>query len=137
MKLEANDGTTAEISAEQVQLSGLLRTMDDEGELLPLANVSGFNLSIIAAFFALSTTVPVPRVPAPLPSGTMTMADVVPPAYADLINALTKEQVSDLVVAADYLQVDGLVSLCCARLALFVREMTPEETREFFGLNRE
>lgn len=138
MKLEAKDGTRVEIDAAHAQLSGFLRSLmedsTDANEVLPVG-MQGEHLTKIAAFLALTSSTPAPRIPKPLPSGTTTLADVVPLCYSDLLTGMTKEEVGTLAEAADYLQVDAFVSLCCARLALYAREMTPEEARAFFGVD--
>jgi S-phase kinase-associated protein 1 len=49
--------------------------------------------------------------------------------YADFISNIDKETLFNLTLAANYLDIKPLLDLCCARIASFIKNKTPEEIR--------
>ncbi len=51
------------------------------------------------------------------------------PYYAEFITSLDKDTLFNLTLAANYLDIKPLLELCCARIASFIKNKTPEEIR--------
>ena len=54
------------------------------------------------------------------------MSVVVPPWDADFID-VECERISELILAANYLDISGLLDLACAKIASLIKGKTPEE----------
>ncbi|KAL6873484.1 hypothetical protein ACP4OV_013566 [Aristida adscensionis] len=48
-----------------------------------------------------------------------------------------KQALYDILLAANYLEVNGLLDLCCEKVADMVRGKTPEEIRQTFGIKND
>ncbi|MEO1777030.1 MAG: SKP1 family protein [Pseudomonadota bacterium] len=46
----------------------------------------------------------------------------------------TKTAFYDLTAAANYMDLEGLLHLCCAKLATLIRGKTVEQVRQLFGI---
>lgn len=55
----------------------------------------------------------------------------------DWVNGLSYEELHDVIAAANFMQVKDLLTLCCARIALWFKGKTPEEIKTFFDLKRD
>ena len=60
--------------------------------------------------------------------------DIVPEWYANFISGMPREEVFELVKAANYLNVNTLIELCTVYIATDIIHKTPSEIREIFGI---
>jgi S-phase kinase-associated protein 1 len=67
------------------------------------------------------------------PLKTSRLADVVPEWYAQFIN-IEEENVYELMVAASVMQIEPLVQLAGAQIAVWMKDKTPEQLRQMFHL---
>ena len=51
------------------------------------------------------------------------------PFYFNFIQTVDKETLFNLTLAANYLDIKPLLDLCCAKIASFIKNRTPEEIR--------
>lgn len=54
--------------------------------------------------------------------------------YADFITATDNDTLYNLTLAANFLDIKPLLDLCCARIASFIKNKTPEEIRVNLGI---
>lgn len=135
LQLMSSDNTVFELTRPQAMMSGLLSScMEDDNEgMIPLERVDAETMRTIVEYLALCEAAGAePTIRAPLPVTTETLSTVVSTPFAALLEPRPREEVTKLIVAADYMQLNGLVSLCAARLALYIKHMSPEETVKYF-----
>lgn len=139
LQLESSDGHTVEVTRAQAQFSGLLTScLDDmDSDVVPIAKLNGAMLQQIVNFLVCADASGVPKLPAPLPADTTSIATLVEPCFAAIVDPLTRDELGELMMAADFMQVDGLITLCAAKMAIWVRSMTEDEIAEFFNLPRD
>lgn len=137
--LVSQEGTTFSVPICVVRHSTLISTMleDDGGEdgevtEIPLPYIKAAIMSKVTEFFQLYEDEPFPEIPKPLPSTNM--ADAVPERYATFVDGMDKETQFELILAANYLDVQPLLELLCAKVASTVKGKTPEQIRAQFGL---
>ena len=56
---------------------------------------------------------------------------------ASFIEMEQMDDLIDLIVAANFLDIEGLVHLGCAKIATFIKGQTVEEIREVFGIEND
>lgn len=140
LRLESCDGVVMDVTRDQAKLSSLLSGCLEEVEddsPVPLPNVDATTLRMVVDFLKLAEESGVPIIPRPLPLNTESIAAVVPAPFAALIDALSAEQLKTLLTAADYMQVDGLLMLAAAKMAIFIKTMRDSEIVTFFGIRKE
>ena len=135
-----NDGETIPFDKNDLLLSELIRTMIDEDEEennmieIPLPNVSASIMKNILTFTRQYTKEPMAKIPRPLPS--IDLGQVVDSWYVDYIESIDKEQpLHDLIKAADYLDIEPLIDLACARVAVLIRDKEPAEIKKVLGIS--
>jgi S-phase kinase-associated protein 1 len=136
-----NDGETIPFEKTDLLLSELIRTMvyedeaDDTEETIeiPLPNVSAPILHNILTFTRHYTKEPMAKIPRPLPS--IDLGHVIDSWYVEYIESIDKEQpLHDLIKAADYLDIEPLIDLACARVAVLIRDKEPTEIKKVLGI---
>lgn len=137
--LVSQEGTMFSMPICVVRHSTLISTMleDDGGEdgevaEIPLPYVKAAVMTRVAEFLQLYEDEPFPEIPKPLPSTNM--ADAVPAKYAAFVDGLSPEMQFELILAANYMDVQPLLELLCAKVASTVKGKTPEQIRTQFGL---
>jgi S-phase kinase-associated protein 1 len=54
---------------------------------------------------------------------------LVQPFYSNFISSVDKDTLFNLTLASNYLDIKPLLDLCCAKIASFIKNKTPEEIR--------
>jgi S-phase kinase-associated protein 1 len=136
---QTGDEKTVVADSKDVMLSELIRTMlegaeEDQSIMeIPLPIVSEDTL---IQFTAHHTEDPMPEISHPLPSGDL--HDAVSTWYADYILGVEPgPPLNDLVKCANYMDIDPLIELGCARIATYLRGRTPADIRMILGLNEQ
>lgn len=62
------------------------------------------------------------------------MSTLVQPFYSNFITTLDRDALYNLILAANYLDIKPLLDLCCAQIASFIKNKTPEEIRVNLGI---
>ena len=130
------DGEVFEISCAAARVSALLASMiddeDDEKVIeIPLPNVRGRVLALVAAFCKEHANSPMPEIEKPLKCSNL--SEVVSQWDSDFVD-IEMELLSELMVASNYLDLKCLLHLTCAKVALMIRGLTPKEIRKQFNL---
>jgi S-phase kinase-associated protein 1 len=108
----------------------------DEGDQadvteIPLPNVSSEILSKVIDFCTHYKTEPMNDIEKPLKSSNM--AEIVQKWYADFIN-VDQSVLFEMVLAANYMNIQPLLDLSCATIAGLIKGKTPDEIRKVFNI---
>ena len=75
-----------------------------------------------------------PDLPQPLP--TNNLSDVTTPWYVDYVN-LDQEELFKLILAANFLEIQSLVELACAKVACFIKGKSIPEITKCFNIEND
>ncbi len=99
-----------------------------EGEEIPLPGISENTIRKVIKYLEhIAEGNPQPEIERPLRSNDI--ADVVSEWMADFIKNITDDEVQDLIMAANFLDIKGLLALSCAQLATHIRGLSIQEFR--------
>ena len=112
------------------------RMDSDESEPLEVVipNVKAETLRRVVAFCDYFTVTEMTPIAKPLVSGRM--SDLVQPWYVEFVEG-PQDKLIDLIMAANFLDIRPLFELVCAYTASLVKDKTPAEIVETFGLEAE
>ena len=96
---------------------------------VPVIQVSSKDLAKIVEFMNMS---PLPQIQIPLQSDKL--SDNVGAIHAEFINSLPQDDFFSLIDAANYMQVEPLIRLCCCKMACYLVNKKKEEIPALFGL---
>ena len=65
------------------------------------------------------------------------MFDICPPWYAKFVNDMDENTLCELILAANMFDIDPLVDLLSAKIALILKDKSIEERRRFFGVEND
>jgi S-phase kinase-associated protein 1 len=108
---------------------------EDDGVEVPLPNVSGEILEQVVQFLQYIKENPLDKIDKPLKSSNMS-ENVNDPWYAKFTD---KDQsiIFELILAANYLDIQPLLDLCCAKVASLIKGKTPEQIRRTFNIEND
>lgn len=135
--LVSQEGALFDVPLKAAKLSKFICTMVDdelfenETPELPMVDVKSAALSKVTEFMIHYVDHPFEQIQKPLMSSNI--RDVVPDWYADFID-VEHQLLFDLILAANYLDIKPLLDLTCATVASMVREKTPNEIKDHFGI---
>lgn len=136
--LHSESGEALQVPVDVCKISDLVKTMlPDEGEVsdIPLANVSTEVLQKVIGFCTYHHDHPMEKIEKPLKSSNM--EELVGPWYADFVKDLETEMLLQLMLAANFMSIEPLVSLTCAYVASLMEGKNPEEVRKLFNIKNE
>ena len=64
------------------------------------------------------------------------LSDIVDPWYAEFVN-LEKEVLFELILAANFMDINSLLELACAKVASLIKGITIPQIREFFNIEND
>ena len=133
--LVSNEGQTFEVKAAVAERSELVKVMmEQEGEI-PLRNVDSATLAKVIEYLRLLDEGKTPtEIPQPL-THAMFEGNVQEweAAYVDMED----DAVFELIKAANFMDVQSLIELGCAKIASIIQGKTPEEIRDRFGIRND
>jgi S-phase kinase-associated protein 1 len=132
------DGKEYEVELEIAQQSVILKNMiEDTGKegKIPLNNLDIPTFDRILEFCRHYRDAKMSPIEKPLKSSNL--ADVVDEWYAKFIDLEKMDDIISLVIAANYLDIDPLTELSCAKLASLIKGKTAEEIRKKFGIEND
>ncbi len=137
IRLVTNNGEEFAVPENVAKMSNIIANMvgedPDDDEAIPLPNVHSSIMSKVLEFCKhYQEEEPMKEIPRPLPDNNL--ATVVSPWYANFINSIDNDTLAELTKAANYLDIPSLLDLCCARVATYIKQRTPAEMRELFGI---
>ena len=132
VKLVSNDGKEFEVDVELANMSRTIKTMLEdlglnEGEVIPLSNIESGILSLVIEWAEHHRNDP-PRVE---------VKEKTEHKISDwdrqFFQGLTQKELFELLVIANYLDIDGLMDDSCKFIAEQIKGKTPQEIRDKFG----
>ena len=141
VKLKSTDGIIREVDAfllnKSKLLSGLLMDHPDDNSVIPLCEVDAKNLDLIIQYLVHYKDMEPKEIPKPFPERTDEefMKGILNDQWTyDYLTNQTLEELINLVNAADYLQIEGLINIIAAKLAHEMCNCEVEEARKKFGI---
>ena len=114
-------------------ISEMMKDDSDQSEVseIPLPNVRSDILIKVIEFCTHYKVEPMSEIEKPLKSSNMT--EIVQKWYSDFIN-MDQAMLFDIVLAANYMNIQPLLDLTCAAVAGVIKGKTPEEIRNSFNI---
>eukprot|EP00762_Andalucia_godoyi_P003615 ANDGO_00749.mRNA.1 E3 ubiquitin ligase complex SCF subunit sconC len=137
--LTTSDGKSFETTRKACLMSELLRGLleelpeDGEVEPIPVTEVASSVLPRIISFMEYHADNPMPEIEKPLRT---TVDDVVGDFDREFVN-VDDETLFRTVLGANYLTIDPLLDLTCAKIATLLKNKTPEEIRQRFNIEND
>ena len=141
VKLKSSDGKIFEVPIDILQKSKLFADInqsdEDEENEIELKEVDGKNLERIIEYLKHYKDIEPKEIPKPYPERTddTFLRSILNDDWTfDYIQSMTLDEAINLINAADYLQIDGLIKILAARLAHEMCNCDGEEARRKFGI---
>lgn len=113
------DGTHFDISRDIADLSDFLRDAHDDEELV-MPKVQAREFATILRFCQMHIETPMRNISTPL--RTTNLVEYIGEAYTDFVNSIdVHSDLVPLILAADFLAIEPLVSLLCAKIAILAQ----------------
>ena len=109
---------------------------DDEDDVqeISLPSVSSAILSKVEEFLKHYAVEPLPEIEKPLKTGVLN--ELVQELFSKFVD-VEREEVFELMLAANFMDIKPLLELTCSALALKIKGKNPEEIRKTFNITRE
>ena len=141
VKLKSSDGKIFELPIDILQKSKLFTDInqndEDEENEIELKEVDGKNLERIIEYLKHYKDIEPKEIPKPFPERTddAFLRSILNDDWTfDYIQSMTLEEAINLINAANYLQIDGLINILAAKLAHEMCNCDVEEQRRKFGI---
>ena len=140
VKLKTSDNIIKEVDSNILMKSKLLYGLledSEEEELFSLPDVNSKYLELVIKYLEHYKDFEPKEVPKPFPERTDEefMKGILNDQWTyDYLTNLTLEELINLVNAADYLQIEGLINIIAAKLAHEMCNCEVEEARKKFGI---
>ncbi|KAJ3689829.1 hypothetical protein LUZ61_018993 [Rhynchospora tenuis] len=151
--LKSQDDTTVEVDEMAALQSNMIKLVLEEthpDQYIPLGNVSGKVLSKIADYLTKQIEFASKKPQEIIEKNLLELKDDVAKAQADLkqwkkdVETWEDKYIDvdmgmlyDLYVAANYMDIEGLLYLCIEKIASLIRGKTVEEMREIFDIKND
>lgn len=140
IKLQSSDGETFVVDTEVAKLSVVIKTMledlgmtSGEEEVVPLANVNAAILNKVIQWCTYH------KDDTPLPEEDETKqkrTDDITSWDADFLK-VDQGTLFELILAANYLDIKGLLNVTCKTVANMIKGKSPEEIRQTFNIKND
>lgn len=132
--LVSSEGTELRVKRSVIAQSVLVKTMLDgecDADKIPLPNVKFDMLVKVVEFLTHTATTTLDEIEKPIKSSDM--KEIVSAWQADFID-LSRAEIFDVILAANYMDIQPLLDLACAKVASMLRGKTPEQIRVDFDI---
>ena len=141
VKLKSSDGKIFEVPIDILQKSKLFTDInqndEDEENEIELKEIDGKNLERIIEYLKHYKDIEPKEIPKPFPERTddAFLRSILNDDWTfDYIQSMTLDEAINLINAANYLQIDGLINILAAKLAHEMCNCDVEEQRRKFGI---
>ena len=141
VKLKSSDGKIFEVPIDILQKSKLFTDInqndEDEENEIELKEIDGKNLERIIEYLKHYKDIEPKEIPKPFPERTddAFLRSILNDDWTfDYIQSMTLEEAVNLINAANYLQIDGLINILTAKLSHEMCNCDVEEQRRKFGI---
>jgi S-phase kinase-associated protein 1 len=135
VKLRSKEDIEHKLSRKSAEVSILIKnTLQDASidDPIPLLEVDDKILVKIIEYLEHFNGTPPAEIEKPLKSPIL--KEVTDEWSASFIDSLTLEILVDLTVAANYMEIQALLDLCCAKIASMCKDKSEEEIFKTFGI---
>jgi S-phase kinase-associated protein 1 len=135
IKIQSKEGKEFTLTKKQAELSVLLKStiQDFQGDImLPLSEMDEKATQRVVEYLLHYDGQMPPEIEKPLKS--VNMKEVTDTWSADFIDALTLEDLVDVTVAANFMEIQSLLDLTCAKIASMCKDKTEDEIFKTFGV---
>jgi len=143
VKLSSNDGENFEVNKDVIKLSNTIKTMledlgdnEEEGgeqEIIPLQNVNGSILKKVLQWCQYHKDDPPPLEE---DDNKEKRTDDIPSWDQEFLK-VDQGTLFELILAANYLDIKGLLDVTCKTVANMIKGKTPEEIRKTFNIKND
>ena len=140
-KLKSSDNVVKEVDTNLLNksklLKGLVEDYQGDDDEIPLNEVDSKNLELIIKYLEHYKDTEPKEIPKPFPERTddAFLKSILNDDWTfDYLQGMTLEECINLVNAANYLQIDGLINILAAKLAHEMCNCEVEEARKKFGI---
>ena len=136
IKIISKEGKEIEIPKDCVALSELLKgTIDDypENPVLPLKEIEHKTIEKVKEFLLHYKGTPPKEISKPLTD--VKMENVTDEFSSNFVNKLSLDELIELTVAANFMSIQSLLDLCCAKIASMCKDKTEDEIYREFGVS--
>ena len=140
IKLESSDGETVTVALDVIKLSATIKTMiedlgidEDNDEVVPLPNVTHVILNKVIVWCEHHKD---DIQPAEDDDNKEKRLDDIDPWDRDFLK-VDQGTLFELIQAANYLDIKGLLDVTCKTVANMIRGKTPEEIRKTFNIKND
>ena len=140
-KLKSSDNVVKEVDIKLLDksklLKGLVEDYQGDDDEIPLNEVDSKNLELIIKYLEHYKDTEPKEIPKPFPERTddAFLKSILNDDWTfDYLQGMTLEESINLVNAANYLQIDGLINIRAAKLAHEMCNCEVEEARKKFGI---
>ena len=141
VKLKSKDNQIYEVSIDLLEkaklISGIVEDASDEDDTIFLREIDEINLIRIIDYLVHYQKEEPKEIPKPFPDRTddAFLRSILNDDWTfDYIQSMTLEEAINLINAANYLQIDGLINILAAKLAHEMCNCDVEEQRRKFGI---
>ena len=141
VKLKSKDNQIYEVSIDLLEkaklISGIVEDASDEDDTIFLREIDEINLIRIIDYLVHYQKEEPKEIPKPFPDRTddAFLRSILNDDWTfDFLQNMTLEEAINLVNAANYLQIDGLINILAAKLAHEMCNCEVEEARRKFGI---
>lgn len=135
IKLISKEGKEYSISKKAGDLSALIKNAREEigsDEAIPLVEVDDKSLDKILVYLNKWNGETPPEIEKPLKSSVL--KEVTDEWSADFIDDLDLETLTNITVSANFMEINSLLELACAKLASMCKDKSEEEIFKTFGI---
>lgn len=142
VKLQSSDGELFEVEIDVIRMSNTIKTMledlgveeeDNESETIPLPNVSAAILRKVVTWCQYHKNDPPPLEE---DDNKEKRTDDIPSWDAEFLK-VDQGILFELILAANYLDIKGLLDVTCKTVANMIKGKTPEEIRRTFNIKND
>lgn len=137
INLTSSDGITFKVDIDIAKISETIRLMidalgleEDEKEIVPLPNLHSSILEMVIKWATFHKNKPIPQECFDKNPDNMSVWDA---NFFDVDQATLQQ----LIMAANYLNIAGMLDLACKKLASIIKGKTPQELRKNFNIKND
>jgi S-phase kinase-associated protein 1 len=135
IKLQSKEGKEFTLTKKQAEISVLLKStiQDFQGDIVvPLSEMDEKTTQKVVDYLVQFDGQMPPEIEKPLKSANM--KEVTDSWSAEFIDALSLEELVDLTVAANFMELQPLLDLTCAKIASMCKDKSEDEIFKTFGV---
>ncbi len=139
LKIKSKDGVEFKVPKKNAELSVLVKNIVQDFNIDDTIDISEVDSKILTYVIEylnhFKGTAPL-EIEKPLKSANL-KEEVVDEWSADFVEKLNLEEVVDLSCAANFMEIQCLLDLVCAKIASMCKDKTPEELFSIFGVKEQ